>query len=256
MMIARLCVAFFLVMTAHNIIAADHNAIPIKSVLIPFLANPKYLSKNKLNTKKISALLEKKIVRKNLIPQDILASQHLTFISSNGSCLIANPENMAKHDMVAVIKSAIFADIINQRKNTLLLEKFAHEKACSELYDFIKLWVLNKNKIEIEYNIYKTRLSQSSQNTPLITLLKSFLPNKDNTLFTNTADHHTLNIENTKSHADLINCLEINADWIIFSQAIENIISDISFLFYNAAVGEYLNLIFTPKEKKKKITKS
>lgn len=221
-----------------------------KSVLVPFLAFPEYFSLADLDAKDPGALLEAKVKSIGLLPSYILASEHRVILEL-GETPSLWPVTFKHHEILQMIKSAIWCDISHKNKEHLVpsLEDIATKIETLEQYDFLKFWLLEKRAIETEYRVfiahtYENNLSYSGiplEGFPHLLKLTTFLPYDQNLNTMDPSSQIPLNINNT--HEYLVRtkeCLKDKKSYNIFCASIEDMTVFVAKQLHDSAFDPYL----------------
>lgn len=125
---------------------------PIKSVLIPFLAYAQYFSLGQLMAEGSFANLEDRVINQGLLSEDILAYPHMALLVLHekkypcGEIII---EQFMQRDVLQMITASIWCDIKHgENCSELSLKAMAKKNDILEIYDFIKLWLLENQEIK------------------------------------------------------------------------------------------------------------
>lgn len=209
---------------------------PIKSVLIPFLAYDQYFSLGQLKAEGSFANLEDRVINQGLLSEDILAYPHmalLVFHEKKYPCGEIIIKQFMQRDVLQMITASIWCDIKHgENCSELSLKAMAKKDNILEIYDFIKLWLLENQEIKKEYNIFLANTSKNCCSVfgipldgfPQLLKLTSFLPHKENVVSTDPTCQIPLSIINTPEYMALIRALKDKNSCDQFCASVEEVV--------------------------------
>lgn len=256
MILARFILLFsFLPFQTASAMEALTQEYPIKFVLLPLLANAKLELGKTFTLENIGSVLEEEAKSNILLPKHILAYEHQVFLSwDEGGLRKISVKKEDQRDIVHFIEAALWYDI-SQKKvphSSLPLKDATAIAFCSEVYNFITLWLEKKQEIEKEYQLFlnsnhddKKSFGVPEADCPNLHQLMTFMPREsDGDNLINHDDLTPINITGTLS-ASIKKNLNEKESWEQFLKSINSTIYMLSKQLYYSAFESYIKEIIS-----------